>query len=61
MNMYTAPDYRRQGIAYKTLELLVLDARKRGITAIPLEATKMGNPLYEKYGFVKMNDEMELL
>ena len=61
MNMYTAPDYRRQGIAYKTLELLVLDARKRGITAISLEATKMGKPLYEKYGFVKMNDEMELL
>lgn len=61
MNMYTAPDYRRQGIAYKTLNLLVLDARKRGITAISLEATKMGKPLYEKYGFVKMNDEMELL
>ena len=24
------------------------------------EATDMGRPLYEKYGFVKMNDEMEL-
>lgn len=28
--------------------------------AISLEATAMGRPLYEKYGFVKMNDEMEL-
>ena len=27
---------------------------------ISLEATDMGKPLYEKYGFVKMNDEMEL-
>ena len=60
MNMYTAPDYRRQGIAYRTLELLVKDAKRRGITAISLEATDMGRPLYEKYGFVKMHDEMEL-
>lgn len=60
MNMYTAPGYRRQGIAYKTLDLLVQDAKNRGITAILLEATDTGRPLYEKYGFVKMNDEMEL-
>ena len=25
-----------------------------------LEATDMGRPLYEKYGFIKMEDEMEL-
>ncbi|SES38370.1 L-amino acid N-acyltransferase YncA [Butyrivibrio fibrisolvens] len=60
MNMYTASDYRRQGIAYKTLDLLVQDAKSRGIKANSLEATEMGRPLYEKYGFVKMNDEMEL-
>ncbi|MCR5329590.1 MAG: GNAT family N-acetyltransferase [Lachnospiraceae bacterium] len=60
MNMYTSPDYRRQGIAYRTLELLVEDARNRGVNAISLEATAMGRPLYEKYGFVQMNDEMEL-
>jgi hypothetical protein len=41
--------------------MLVKDARDRGVTAISLEATDMGRPLYEKYGFVKMNDEMELL
>ncbi len=60
MNMYTNPSYRRQGIAFKTLDLLVTDAREKGITAISLEATDMGRPLYEKYGFIKMNDEMEL-
>lgn len=60
MNMYTAPAYRRMGIAYKTLDLLVREARARGITAISLEATAMGRPLYEKYGFVGMKDEMEL-
>lgn len=60
MNMYTKPQYRRQGIALKTLDLLVEQAKKRGIHDISLEATNMGRPLYEKYGFVKMNDEMQL-
>lgn len=60
MNMYTHPDYRRQGIAYRTLDLLVKDAKYIGITAISLEATDMGRPLYEKYGFVQMCNEMEL-
>ena len=60
MNMYTKPEYRRKGIAFETLGLLVADARKKGISAISLEATDMGRPLYVKYGFVKMNDEMEL-
>lgn len=27
---------------------------------VSLEATEAGRPLYKKYGFVKMNDEMEL-
>ena len=60
MNMYTKPDYRRRGIAFKTLDLLVADAKEKGITSISLEATDMGRPLYEKYGFIQMSDEMEL-
>ena len=43
-----------------TLDLLVNDARKQGVSQIMLEATDMGRPLYEKYGFIKMEDEMEL-
>ena len=60
MNMYTRPEYRRKGIAYKTLDLLVSDCKSRGVKFITLEATEMGRPLYEKYGFVRMNDEMQL-
>lgn len=60
MNMYTAPEYRRQGIASYTLDLLVKAAKEKGISSIALEATDMGRPLYQKYGFVKMEDEMEL-
>ena len=61
MNMYTAPEYRRQGIAYRTLDLLVTEAKKQGVLQIALEATQLGRPLYEKYGFSAMQDEMELL
>ena len=60
MNMYTATEYRRQGIAFRTLDLLVKAAKEQGVSQIALEATKMGRPLYERYGFVKMTDEMEL-
>ncbi len=61
MNMYTAPEYRRKGIAYHMLDLLVKEAKEQGISQISLEATVAGRPLYEKYGFIKMNDEMELI
>ena len=61
MNMYTAPEYRRQGIAIHTLDLLVKNAREQAVAQIALESTDMGRPLYEKYGFVKMEDEMELI
>lgn len=60
MNMYTDPEYRRRGVAFKTLSLLVEDAKAKDIMAISLEATDMGRPLYEKFGFVNMKDEMVL-
>ena len=60
MNIYTNPDYRRKGIAYKVLDLLVKDAKERGVENIILDSTLMGRPLYEKYSFVKINDYMEL-
>lgn len=59
MNMYTAPEYRRQGVAFHTLDLLVRAAESRGVSQIALEATDMGRPLYQKYGFVEMVNEME--
>ena len=52
MNMYTAPEYRRQGIAIHTLDLLVKNAKEQGVLQIVLEATDMGRLLYEKYRIV---------
>jgi len=60
MNMYVRPAYRRRGIATHILDLLVREARARGIVEITLEATEAGRPLYEKYGFIPMEHEMEL-
>lgn len=60
MNMYTSPEYRRQGIAMKTLSLLVDDALKRGATDISLEATAAGRPLYERFGFAADGSNMIL-
>lgn len=60
MNMYTAPAYRRQGIAYATLGLLVEEANRQGISQISLEATDMGRALYKKFGFVDAKGEMTL-
>ncbi|MGL5434714.1 MAG: GNAT family N-acetyltransferase [Lachnospiraceae bacterium] len=61
MNMYTRPEYRRQGIAGKVLELLIEEAVQRDITFITLDASDMGRPVYEKHGFVQMPDEMKLI
>lgn len=60
MNMYVRPAYRRRGIATAMLDLLVADARRHGAGRIGLEATNMGRPLYEKYGFIRAEGEMEL-
>jgi len=56
MNVYTNQDYRRKGIAMRMMELLIIEARDRGVTEISLDATESGRPLYEKCGF-KASDE----
>lgn len=61
MNMYTSPDYRRRGIAYHTLDLLVEVAREREVNIITLESTDSSRLLYEKYGFRGLDNEMQLI
>jgi len=60
MNVYTNPDYRRQGIGAKMVSILVDDAKKRGATEIGLDATEMGKPLYAKLGFTQNESGMVL-
>lgn len=56
MNVYTAPGYRRQGVARQLVTALMDEAKLRGVTEISLDATEAGRPLYESLGF-RPNDE----
>lgn len=51
MNVYTNPDYQRQGIARKMVTMLIEEARQKGATEISLDATEKGKPLYSALGF----------
>ena len=61
INMYTDPEYRRRGIAMKILDKLVNASLRKGVRYISLEATTMGRPLYEKYGFGMLKSEMQYM
>ncbi|WP_165908072.1 GNAT family N-acetyltransferase [Hydrogenispora ethanolica] len=57
-NMYTKPAHRRNGIATKLFSLLMDEAKENSCERILLDATCMGRPLYEKYGFKNSNTAM---
>ena len=44
------PQYRRQGIAAKLMKV-ALDYLKQKVSTIKLDATALGQPVYEKFGF----------
>lgn len=49
--MYTHPEFARQGIGRRILELCERAAAKEGFTSLELAATVSGEPLYSAYGF----------
>jgi GNAT superfamily N-acetyltransferase len=51
MNMYTRPEYRKQGVAKHILQLLMDEAKTLGCEALELHATQEGEPVYQKAGF----------
>lgn len=58
MNMYTVPAYRRRGIAGRLLECIVNEAKTRGCIHLTLNASQMGKPVYLKYGFQEVQNDM---
>ena len=60
MNVYTNRQYRRQGIAFQMLSMLIKEASEKGVTEISLDATDLGRDLYKKIGFVDSNECMVL-
>ncbi|MBI0581263.1 GNAT family N-acetyltransferase [Neobacillus cucumis] len=59
-NMYTNENYRGQGIATKLLTKLVVEVKSSGISKIWLGASKLGRPVYKKFGFRETDEFLEL-
>ncbi|MED3651743.1 MULTISPECIES: GNAT family N-acetyltransferase [Heyndrickxia] len=59
-NMFTKESYRGQGIATSLLKKLVDEAKDRRVIKIWLGASKLGRPVYKKFGFKETDEWMEL-
>ena len=55
-NVFTYPEYRRKGLAASLFEKILAEAREQNVTDIELIASREGRPLYEKFGFVPIED-----
>jgi ribosomal protein S18 acetylase RimI-like enzyme len=60
MNVYTNARFRRQGIAKKMLEILINEAKERGVTEISLDTTETGRAFYKSCGFKESEECMVL-
>lgn len=60
MNVYTAPEYRRRGLARRLLTVLHREAEERQVTEITLDATEDGRRLYERMGYAASDEAMYL-
>lgn len=51
LNVYTKPEYRKNGYAKKLMNMLLDDAAGMDLCSIDLKATEAGYPLYKSVGF----------
>ncbi len=58
-SMFTAPEYRRRGIARELLSRVVEEARAYGCGTVQITASDMGVLLYTDFGFVKNGNFMQ--
>lgn len=58
-SMFTAPEYRRMGIAKELLNRVVEEAKKYGCGTVQITASDMGVKLYSSYGFVHNENFMQ--
>jgi GNAT superfamily N-acetyltransferase len=55
-NVYTSPDYRRNGIARRIMQAILDWCRAEGFKGVSLHASPFGRPLYESLGFEPTNE-----
>jgi GNAT superfamily N-acetyltransferase len=55
-SVYTAPEYRRRGLARRILQAMIAYCRENDWLRISLHASDMGRGLYEELGFKPTNE-----
>jgi len=55
-NVYTEPEFRRQGLARRLMDTAMEWCRAEGFASISLHASVFGRPLYEEMGFEQTNE-----
>jgi GNAT superfamily N-acetyltransferase len=56
LNVYTAPEYRRRGIARQIMETMIAWCKQESFARVSLHASEQGRHLYESLGFVDSNE-----
>jgi GNAT superfamily N-acetyltransferase len=55
-NVFTEPEWRRQGVALLLLQRIIAWARAERLDRLVLHASEAGRSLYERLGFVSTNE-----
>ncbi len=56
INVYTEPEFRRQGLARRLMLLMIQWLKEQGFVSVVLHASDEGRPLYESMGFLPTNE-----
>jgi len=56
LNVYTEPEFRRQGVARQVMQVILAWAKARGLRGVNLHASSEGHDLYEELGFAHTNE-----
>ncbi|MDR2718953.1 MAG: GNAT family N-acetyltransferase [Treponema sp.] len=57
LNVYTYPEYRKNGISTNIIKMIIEEARKQNVSIIDLLATESGEKVYKKLGFMETEDK----
>src|ERR1035438_1830461 len=56
LNVYTEPEFRKQGIARQVMLAILAWVKQQGLRAVNLHASDEGRSLYEQLGFETTNE-----
>ena len=56
LNVYTEPEFRKQGIARQIMQTILAWVKEQGLRSVNLHASNQGRRLYEKLGFEATNE-----